>query len=172
MTNESKPRTLFAGIGSPHGDDRIGWLVADALDESMLPGVEVRQASTPSHVLDWLDGFDRLVICDACLRTGGTDLPYLHRWTWPTLEVSSLRSANSHAFGLAQVLQLAERLGTLPQEVIVFGVEGERFDAFAELSSRMSEAFDSIIKVIAVELDGACSRAARGSKHTGAARHA
>jgi hypothetical protein len=60
MNAESKPRTLFAGTGSPHGDDRIGWLIADALDKLVPPDVEVRLASTPSHLLDWLDEFDRL----------------------------------------------------------------------------------------------------------------
>lgn len=181
MTDESKPRTLFAGIGSPHGDDRIGWLVADALDKLVPPEIEVRQASTPSHLLDWLEGIDRLIVCDACASAPGTTSTDhgLHRWKWPTQEVATLRSANSHAFGLPQVLQLAEQLGTLPPVVIVFGVAGECFDAFAELSPRLAAAQDAIVQRIAAEVadagpvptgqmneaqvnDGRCEPALRG----------
>jgi hydrogenase maturation protease len=180
MSGESKTRALFAGIGSPHGDDRIGWLVADRLgklERLTLLDIEVRQASTPSHLLDWLDGFDRLVICDACLPSrsqaaAGADSPRLHRWTWPTLKVSSLRSAGSHAFGLPMVLQLAERLGTLPIEVIVFGVEGERFDAFSELSPCVSKSFGLIVETIAAELFGDSSHSAGYTNHSEAASHA
>ena len=136
----TEPRTLIVGIGSPHGDDQIGWRVADAMRSVESPAVEVREASTPSQLLDWLDGVDRLIVCDACQarRRAPVDPASegagIHRWRWPTLQVSMLRSADSHSFGLPQVLQLAERLGRLPQEVIVFGIEGRQFDAFASLS--------------------------------------
>jgi hydrogenase maturation protease len=151
-------RTLFAGIGSPHGDDRIGWLVADALQNRMPSGLEIRQASTPSHLLDWLAGINRLVICDACIARINADRDEsarLHRWEWPVAEVTMLRSAGSHAFGLPQVLQLAERLGTLPRQVIVFGIEGSSFDAFAELSPALHEEFDAVVDCIADELEAA-----------------
>lgn len=140
MSRQPQPRTLFAGIGSQHGDDRIGWLVADALRERFPSDLEVRQASTPSHLLDWLGGIDRLVVCDACLAptvADTTNRSRLHRWEWPELDATSLRSASSHAFGLPQVLQLAEKLGNLPTQVIVFGVEGSCFDAFANLSPEL-----------------------------------
>lgn len=147
------PRTLFAGIGSAHGDDRVGWLIADALREIVSDRTEVRQASTPSDLLDWLTGFDRLVVCDACLtRTRMPDDSRLHRWSWPTRKVEMLRSTGSHTLGLPQVLKLAERLGTLPDEVVIFGVEGSRFDAFAELSSDVGATLDATIKTIAAEI--------------------
>lgn len=64
-----------------------------------------------------------------------------------------LRSAGSHSFGLAQVLQLAERLGRLPQEVIVFGVEGRQFDAFASLSPDVGNLIKQLVDKIASESD-------------------
>lgn len=152
----SASRTLFAGIGSPHGDDRIGWLVADALRERMPTDVDIRQASTPSHLLDWLGPFDRLIVCDACLADTDADrhvASHLYRWTWPTSSVSALRSANSHAFGLPQVLQLAERLETLPPDVVVFGIAGTCFAAFSELSPELAAKFDVTVSAIADELE-------------------
>ena len=150
----TEQRTLFVGIGSRHGDDQIGWRVADSLRSRVSSGVEVREASTPSHLLDWLDGADRLIVCDACparRRADSGEQSILHRWRWPTLQVSMLRSAGSHSFGLPQVLQLAERLGTLPKDVIVFGVEGTRFDAFSEMSPSVGGALETIVETILEE---------------------
>ena len=153
----TEPRILIVGIGSPHGDDQIGWRVADALRSAISPAIAVREASTPSQLLDWLDGVDLLVICDACQarRQVPDDLTdstlSVHRWQWPTLQVSTLRSAGSHSFGLPQVLQLAGRLGRLPQEVIVFGVEGRQFDAFARLSSDVEHMVGKVARQIANE---------------------
>ncbi|MHC4878449.1 MAG: hydrogenase maturation protease, partial [Planctomycetota bacterium] len=128
-------------------------------------GIEVREASTPSHLLDWLAGVDRLVVCDACQarrQSEGSDSTIIHRWEWPTLQVSMLRSAGSHSFGLPQVLQLAERLGALPRDVIVFGVEGTRFDAFSELSPGVAEAVETVVETIAAELKAVATSASRG----------
>jgi hydrogenase maturation protease len=153
----STPRTLIVGIGSPHGDDQIGWRVANTLRFAVSPANEVREASTPSQLLDWLDGVDRLIVCDACqVRRRGPDdssgdALRVHRWQRPTLQVSMLRSAGSHSFGLPQVLQLAERLGSLPQEVIVFGIEGRQFDAFASLSQDTESLIATAVQAIADE---------------------
>lgn len=153
----TEPRTLLVGIGSPHGDDQIGWCVADAMRSVVSPAVEIREASTPSQLLDWLDRVDRLIVCDACqsrrraLANSRNDTPGFHRWQWPTLQVSMLRSAGSHSFGLPQVLQLAERLGSLPQDVIVFGVEGRQFDAFASLSPEVEHLIGQVADEIADE---------------------
>jgi|GEM_PF-522735 len=152
-------RTLIVGIGSPHGDDQIGWRVADALRSVVSPAIDVREASTPSQLLDWLDGIDRLIVCDACQARrrvsidldGDGETLSLHRWQWPTLQVSMLRSAGSHSFGLPQVLQLAERLGRLPQEVIVFGVEGRQFDAFSKLTPDIEDLISNTVQAIASE---------------------
>lgn len=73
-----------------------------------------------------------------------------------------LRSAGSHSFGLPQVLQLAERLGALPRDVIVFGVEGTRFDAFSELSPGVAEAVETVVETIAAELKAVATSASRG----------
>ena len=153
----SKLRTLIVGIGSPHGDDQIGWRVADSLRAVASPAVEVREASTPSQLLDWLDGVDRLIVCDACqarrqmAAEPAGDALRIHRWQWPTLQVSMLRSAGSHSFGLPQVLQLAERLGSLPSDVTVFGVEGSQFDAFASLSPDVESVVVQIVGQIVKE---------------------
>lgn len=152
----NSPHTLFVGIGSPHGDDRAGWMVAEALREQNLAGVDVRQAATPSQLLDWLGPFDRLVVADAYLADSESpDRTGLQRWNWPTYSVAVLRSANSHAFGLPQVLQLAERLGALPRNVVLFGIAGANFSVFSDLSEKTRTDLQDTVSLIADELEAA-----------------
>ena len=121
------PRTLCVGIGSPYGDDQVGWRIVQELAQLQLPGVEARQASSPSDVLDWLDQHDRLIICDACRGAG--PVGSVHRWVWPCPSIAELRSATSHAIGIAETLSLAASLGRLPAEVVVWGVEAAPLQA-------------------------------------------
>jgi hydrogenase maturation protease len=59
--------TLIVGIGSPHGDDQIGWRIAEALMAEHRVGWIIRTARSPTDLLAWLDDkVERLVICDAC----------------------------------------------------------------------------------------------------------
>ena len=146
-------KTLFVGIGSPHGDDRLGWHVADALadrlqaSETGFPGgdsaglnapaslsqVAIRKAASPADVLDWLDGIERLIICDACRSGGQPGLAY--RWTWPDRAIAQAHCTGSHDLGLANVLELAQRLQRLPQVVIVWGVEAVTLQPQGDLSA-------------------------------------
>ncbi len=150
---------LLVGIGSPHGDDRAGWLVADALavhaaraaagtpDSS---GVKIRKAATPAELLDWLDGARRLLVCDAVCGAGAPGT--LHRWHWPDACIAQVRSAGSHDFDLAAALELAAGLGRLPPEVIVWGIEGGRMRPDDELSPDVEKAVLELVERIRGEL--------------------
>ncbi|MBS0265348.1 MAG: hydrogenase maturation protease [Planctomycetes bacterium] len=120
---------LFVGIGSPHGDDRIGWLVADALEQKPSGLLRIRRAGNPLDLLNWLDDHDCLILCDACqgLSTGpnsdrcppGT----WQRWTWPCADLPVGRIRNSHDLGLVSTLTLAMQLNLLPTTVWLWGIE-------------------------------------------------
>jgi len=147
-------KTLFVGIGSPHGDDQAGWHVADALVDRLqaspiaLSGgatagsnspvrpqsqLVVRKARSPADVLDWIKGIDRLVICDACRSSGPPGSAY--RWTWPDPAIEQTHCSGSHDMGLASVLALAQRLHSLPPAVIVWGLEAENPQLQDDLSA-------------------------------------
>jgi hydrogenase maturation protease len=113
--------TLFVGLGSSHGDDRVGWLVADALEPHLGEHAIVRQAAAPLDILNWLDGVERLAICDACQGTGPAGS--WRRWPSPLQDFPAGRARHSHDLGLAASLQLAARLSTLPPVILLWGVE-------------------------------------------------
>jgi hydrogenase maturation protease len=154
--------TLFVGIGSPHGDDRAGWLVADALAEfnSSIPTARpmqfsVRKAATPADLLDWLDGVQRLIVCDAVRGAGPPGR--LHRWQWPDLRLGRVHAAGSHDFGLAAGLDLASSLGRLPAEVVVWGLESGQGIGGCDLSRAVKLSLPELIQQCLVEISGVAS---------------
>jgi hydrogenase maturation protease len=150
---------LFVGIGSPHGDDQVGWSIADALAE-LLPGVATRKASVPADLLDWLERVDLLGVCDAC--RGGGPAGTVQRFEWERstgparssilASMERVRVSGTHGLGLSAVLDLAQRLGRLPDRILVWGIEGQAFELGEELSPRVKDLLPAITAAIRSEL--------------------
>jgi hydrogenase maturation protease len=134
-------RTLFVGLGSPHGDDQVGWRVAEELRHRQ-PDRAVRVARTPAELLDWLEGLDGLELCDA---VRGATPGRLHVWDWPTPQLGRLRSAGSHAFGVTAVLELAQRLGRLPATVRIWGIEARQFEPTQSIADELAAQLAGVV---------------------------
>lgn len=143
--------TLIVGLGSSHGDDRSGWLLVEILAAEGLGPWQVKRASHPHQLLDWLEGVDRLIVADACQPAGSPGT--LRRWSWPSPEILRLRSAGTHDFDLATVLELAECLGGLPAEVTIWSIEA----ASCQPNSPLSEAVESRIPELARQIKSTLS---------------
>ncbi len=147
----SSSRTLIVGIGSPHGDDQAGWLVALGLASEIRPrDIDVRQASSPVQLLDWLSGIEQLVICDACRGLGGVG--NVRRWDWPARELADAEWSGTHDFSVPAVLDLAESLGQRPRHVVIWTVEGNPRGALAPLSPEVADAIPNMVQWIISDL--------------------
>ena len=60
-------------------------------------------------------------------------------------------SSSTHAVGVGEVIELARALGRLPPRVVLYGVEGARFDAGSGLSEPVSEAIPALADAVAGE---------------------
>ena len=91
-------KILVAGLGSPHGDDQAGWLVAERVGEQFRshPDVVVRRAIIPLDLLDWLEDVDVLHICDACETTQRHEKLQRFAWNGGQLMASDI----PHAVGI------------------------------------------------------------------------
>jgi hydrogenase maturation protease len=141
---------LFIGLGSAHGDDRAGWLVADDLAALAPTTLLIRRAAAPMDLLHWLDGIRRLGVCDACCGAGRAG--HWQRWTWPTAAIDCLRATGSHDLGLPAVLNLAARLGLLPDEVFVWGIEVAQCQPNDAVSSAVAAAVSEVARDAAAVL--------------------
>ena len=138
--------TLIIGIGSPNADDQAGLRIAERLAVRAPTGATVRIADSPARLLDWLDGFDALVVCDAFHSADAVGT--IRQWRWPADEIENSRFSGSHDMSLAAVLALAERLDRLPSDVTIFGIAISDVRPIDELSPAVAEAIDEVVNQI------------------------
>jgi Ni,Fe-hydrogenase maturation factor len=172
--------TLLVGIGSGHGDDSIGWRVAQAIGSRWPGRFRVEIPSTPIGLVDRLEGVERLFVCDAfvCavdgddstredMRTYGGRWGSVRRWRWPDAAIDQTPFCGTHDFPLAAVLRLVESIGKLPAEVHVIGIDigtgegqgqcqgaSDMVDASrgCEWSPKLAGAFDQIVDRVMAEI--------------------
>lgn len=137
MNQPSEPqKTIFFGVGSPHGFDQIGWKIIDAIEE-LLPSsptripTELYKLNTPSDLLNHVlpSNLDQptsrktlWILVDACINTHTCNhaaayepipqnhSPWIHRWDWPTQTDSLHALANPNPKGSSHGFGLIETL--------------------------------------------------------------
>jgi hydrogenase maturation protease len=146
-------KAAVLGVGSPFGDDRLGWEAVAALRrEPAFAGWEARGLVTAEALdrpgiglVSRLARDGRVVLVDA-IRSGarpGT----LHHIGLDELLACRASPASSHGIGLADALALARALDQLPARLVIFGVEsGEPPDAC--LSAPVRAALPGLVRAI------------------------
>ncbi|MGE5757027.1 MAG: hydrogenase maturation protease [Planctomycetaceae bacterium] len=130
------------GVGSPHGDDQVGWRLAEGLADETGSGLEAVVIADPIDLLVHLDGCESLIVLDAC-RTGrppGT----VTCLTWPDGGLETTGGRSTHGYGVASALALAHALGRLPPSVILFAVEAGVCEPAAELSPEVRRSLPEV----------------------------
>lgn len=166
LVPDPPPPTLLIGLGTPHGDDAVGLILAErlrgwALDEG-LTMLRVRVVQRPIDLLDDLERFARLIVLDACLSA--SPIGHLQRWRWPHDDWETARSTGSHDLSLPDALALAERLGRLPRRVTILGITiapPTAASGFA-LSETLSAALPGLLRQVRGEVLQGDSLAATG----------
>lgn len=131
-------RSRVVAIGSPHGDDQAAWQVAGLLRNRGEINADAVVISDPSHLLDYMDECDRLIIVDACHGSGPPGS--VTRMDWPDERISRQRPHSTHGIGIDDTLRLAENLGRLPGKVVVFGIELSQCDPNSTLTDAVKRA--------------------------------
>ena len=114
-------RNRIVGVGSPHGDDQVGWRVVELLAEEHFPDAEVIAIRSASQLVDCFSECQRAIVVDAC-QTGSVP-GTITRLEWPDARMARPRGPSTHGLGVVGAIELADRLGRLPPEVILYGVE-------------------------------------------------
>lgn len=148
-----QPVIHVAGIGSPHGDDQVGWLVVESLAGLRLPGVVCARRADPLELLDDVGRCDLLLVVDAVQsgRVPGS----LVLLAWPDASVELSRGRSTHGFGLGEVLTLAGSLGRRLPRVVLAGVEAGAAGPCQGLSQAVAAALPGIVEELAVWLTAA-----------------
>jgi len=141
------------GVGNTaRGDDGVGPAVVERLAAMDLPGVTLlcRDGEGTALMAAW-DGAQRVYLVDA-MRSGCV-AGSVHRLDAARETVpADVFHYSSHAFGLAEAVELARALGELPPTTVIYGVTGADFGAGDRLSAPVSMALEALTERLAGEL--------------------
>ena len=136
-------RVVVVGVGNAfRGDDAVGLEVAESVRSQAPDRVEVVTSQLePTRLLDAWNGAEAVIIVDAV--SSGAEPGALHRFDATEKPVpSAVFRSSTHAFSIADTVELARAVGRLPQRVVVYGVEAAGFVAGQEVSSAVRAAVE------------------------------
>jgi len=144
------------GVGNDdRGDDAAGIEVVRRLRSVSPGGIEaVESADAFALLIQAWQGAERVVVVDA-MRSGappGT----VRRFDAgrEALPVESFASG-SHGMGVAEAVELSRALGSLPRDLVVYGIEGGGFGAGAAMSAPVLDAVELVVAELEREVPGA-----------------
>ena len=152
-------KVLIIGVGTEFGaDDHVGRAAARALKENgPIPGADIVEASGEGASLMALwEGYRRVIIIDAA----SSDSPpgSIHRLDMAGASIpTGFLHYSTHAFGVAEAIELARILGTLPESVTVFAVEGKCFRPGEPLTPEVSAAIPEVVDRVREDLSAPLS---------------
>ena len=150
-------KRLLIGIGNPfRRDDGVGIHIAEKMRTLLPQGIDVLTQSGEGATLmqSWLEA-DQIVVVDA-VRSQSTP-GKIHEINAATHRVpSEFFHYSSHAFGVAEAIELSRVLNQLPRRVDVIGIEGKDFSEGIGLTAEVDAAAEQAIAKISSLLGEMC----------------
>jgi hydrogenase maturation protease len=138
---------LIIGVGNEWaGDDAAGVEVARRLAADAPADMRVvrHDGGDLSMLLDEWGDADAAVVVDAA--RSGAPAGAVHRFDAACAPLPAhLLRTSTHAFGVAETIELARALGRLPPVLDVYAIEGAVFEAGAPLSPVVERAVERVV---------------------------
>lgn len=155
MSAERPGHTLILCVGSPlRGDDALGVRAAQALRArvDLPPGVVVIDGGTEGvGLIPVMAPFRRVIVVDAVQM--GLPPGTVRRFHWDEVRVRAGEPVLSlHQSDLGGALLLAEALGALPPELVIYGVQPHTTDWDQPLSAAVVHALPTLLDALLTEV--------------------
>jgi len=161
----SAQQVLLVGLGNrQRRDDAVGLYVAHRLREND-PGTNIKIVEEEGDMLELLDSWhdaDVVFLVDAA--SSGSRPGTLHHFeicrgtgceeTIP----EGLFLYSTHAFGLGEVVRLAQALDRLPPRLIVYGIEGDDFGMGEGISLEVLAGAEQVVSNILSYMEAAAGK--------------
>lgn len=147
--------TIVIGVGSPlMGDDGIGLVALEALRSGwdFEPALELLDGGTwGMNLLPFIESASRVLLLDAIqARREPGELIRLEGDEIPRFFATKL---SPHQIDLKEVLALAELRGTLPEQLVVLGLEPAVIEMSATLSEPVEKAMPELLARVIGQLE-------------------
>lgn len=141
------------GIGNEYrGDDALGLLVVRKLAERKLAGIEIIEASGEgTELIELMKDAPAAILVDAA-RSGAAAGTILRFEMGNSPLPGNFSAHSTHAFGIAEALEMARALNQLPPRLIVFGIEGQNFELGSEMSQEIRMGIEHAVDMISSEI--------------------
>ncbi|HEV2494860.1 MAG TPA: hydrogenase maturation protease [Terriglobia bacterium] len=142
---------IVIGLGNQYRrDDAAGLIVARRLRGRTSCAVWEHSGETVA-LMEYWKGADMVIIADA-VQSGGAP-GTIHRFdaTMGRLPGRFFRTS-THAVNLVEAVELARALTQLPRRLIVYGIEGQNFEAGIGLSVDVESAIQEVVERILGEI--------------------
>jgi hydrogenase maturation protease len=159
-----KPRILVIGIGNAYrGDDAVGLSVTRRLQRAVDDEILIQEESGEgTALLEAWAGVDLVILVDAVRSGGEPGTVYRFDAHGQALPGEFFRYS-THAFGVADAVELARALHRLPHRLVVYGIEGKTFAAGVGLSPAVEEAVEHVVTQVQREIAG--EKATAGARY-------
>jgi len=144
---------LVIGVGNDYRrDDAVGRVVARRLRSIKGENIRVvEESGEGAALLEAWKGADFVILIDA-VHSGGV-AGTIHRFDAAMQPVpGSFFHYSTHAFSVAEAVELARALNRIPARLIVYGIEGKNFDSRVELSPEVKAAAEEVFRLVKEEL--------------------
>ncbi len=147
--------TLVIGLGNPlMADDGAGIQVIELLRQEKLPAEVVLLDGGTAGVglVPEMQGFERVIVVDCAtmdLRPGEWRRFALHE----ARLLDSTAALSLHEASLAEAIRLAEALGVLPPEVIIYGIQPVCVDWDRPMTPAVTAALPAVARAVLDEVE-------------------
>jgi hydrogenase maturation protease len=137
---------LILGIGNGfRKDDGLGPAIIKLLQRSDLQGVELQtQSGEGSSLMAAWHGYEQVVLVDA-VCSGALPGTVFELEASEQVIPSRFFHYSTHAFSVAEAIEMAKALGELPQALTLFGIEGADFGSGTGLSPIVTAALPELL---------------------------
>jgi hydrogenase maturation protease len=140
---------LVLGLGNEYrSDDAVGLMVARRIKSLNLKNTIVSEESGEgANLMEAWRNAGTVIIVDAV--SSGSEPGTIHRFVADSQRIpSKFFHFSSHSFGVAEAIELARSLHQLPEHLVVYGIEGGKFDAGVGLSFEVEQAVGEVVNRI------------------------
>jgi len=137
---------LIIGVGNAYrGDDAVGLRITqDIKKEALVHVTVIEQSGDGTALMESWKNADTVILIDAV--HSGAQPGTIHRFDVHTQTIpTKFFHYSTHAFGVAEAIELARALKQLPPHLIVYGIEGQCFEAGIGLSLEVEKAVEEVM---------------------------
>ena len=170
MSDPDSSTVLVIGLGNTYRrDDGVGRVVAGKLRELIGDQAKVIvETGEGASLMEVWKGTSFVVLVDAV--QSGAEAGTVFRLDAIAQEIPSrFFHYSTHAFSLAEAVELARAMDELPPRLVLFGIEGADFSAGETLTPKVSAAVSEVVKRVREEVENyLCTKTTTGERKSDA----